>query len=425
MSDRSPQIQHNSCKPDKNKYTNDLKNRISMGSQTGSFTTWSPSNNEMSTASWNSFVNSSIKDWGEGKDTSLVAIENFDQTETSPVSEPIPFNTTVQSNYPSGGNIGDSSTGKMKEMDNWAQDEDRPDTMQMPMNQIPIRTTFSGPKVTNPNDDDDDEDDDDEYDYSSHDPYDAGFPILKMNMAIQDKSQVKKLDTEKTLPTFVDGIFLYSEDGDAELSMYIMTKPEHLDMIRMPPKGQDFTATICYHFISLGNRRVIKAIQIYLSTGDSYTAMVEKTFMMKEPGAFIQTKFAQLLTDPSIKRVCWCPGFLEEEMNELLGFTIGPCIDLMNRANYHREHPHFFSFIGAVNYFLQDWPDKKQFDDAKADYDAIIAKKFSSTCWDRQKLPDAVLTYCALQGLAAYTLYCKTIQQIDAPDNLFMYEPDL
>ncbi|KAG2196062.1 hypothetical protein INT47_008156 [Mucor saturninus] len=426
MSDRSPQNQYASCKPDKNKYTNDLKNRINVGSQTGSFTTWSPSNkNEMSSASWKSFASTSIKDWGEGKDTSLGAIETVSTKETSPIPEPIPFNTTVQSNYPRGGNIGDSSTGKMKEMDNWAQEDERPDTMQMPMNQIPIRTTFSGPKVINPNDDNDDEDDEDDDDYIGHDNFDAGFPILKMNMAIQDKSQTKKIDSGKPLPTFVDGIFLYSEDGDAELSMYIMTKPEELDMIRMPPKDQDFTATICYHFISSNNQRIIKAIQIYLSTGDSYTAMVEKTFMMKKPGTFKHTKFAQLLTDPSIKRVCWCPSFIEEEMYRLLGFTIGPCIDLMNRANFNREHPHYFSFIGAVDYFLQDWPDKKQFDDAKADYDAIIAKKFSSTCWDREKLPDAVLTYCALQGLAAYTLYCRTVQQIDAPDSLFMYETDM
>ncbi|KAI7887969.1 uncharacterized protein EV154DRAFT_469667 [Mucor mucedo] len=397
MSDRSPQNQYASCKPDKNKYTNDLKNRINVGSQTGSFTTWSPSNkNEMSSASWKSFASTSIKDWGEGKDASLGAIQTVGKNETSPIPEPIPFNTTVQSNYPRGGNIGDSSTGKMNEMDNWAQDDERPDTMQMPMNQIPIRTTFSGPKVTNPNDDNDDDDDDDDDDaYIDHDNFDA------------------------------DGIFLYSEDGDAELSMYIMTKPEELDMIHMPPKDQDFTATICYHFISSNNQRIIKAIQIYLSTGDSYTAMVEKTFMMKKPGTFKHTKFAQLLTDPSIKRVCWCPSFIEEEMNQLLGFTIGPCIDLMNRANFNREHPHYFSFIGAVDYFLQDWPDKKQFDDAKADYDAIIAKKFSSTCWDREKLPDAVLTYCALQGLAAYTLYCRTVQQIDAPDSMFMYESDM
>lgn len=418
---RSPQTQYASCKPDKNKYTNDLKNRITVGNQTGSFTTWAPSTkNEMSSASWKSFANSSIKDWGEGRDTLLDAIQN-PIDDTSPIPEAIMFNTTVQSNYPRGGDIGDSSTGRMNKLDSWTHQEDRPDTMQMPMNQIPIRTKFSGPKVTNPNDEMGNSDDDD-HEYSSHTYNDSDFPILKMNMAIQDKSQTRKIEGGKNLPTFVDGIFLYSEDGDVELSMYILTKPEHLDMIRMPP-GTDFTTTICYHFTNVNSKRILKAIQIYLSTGDSYTAIIEKTFRMKRPGALRDTKFGHLLADPSIKRVCWSPSYIEEEVENALGFKIGPCVDLMNRANYDREHQHGFSFIEAIDYFLADWQDKQQYLDAKADYETIIAKKFSSTCWDREKLPDAVLTYSALQGLAAFTLYQKTIQRINAPDSRFMYEP--
>lgn len=424
---RSLQSQHPSCKPDKNKYTNDLKSRINAGSQSGSFT-WAPSTkNEMSSASWKSFVNSSISDWKAGKDTTLDAIQSTIE-DTSPTPEPIKFNTTVQSNYRRGGDIGDTSTGKMKEMDNWSHQEDRPDTMQMPMNQIPIRTKFSGPKVTNPNDEmaDDHDDDNNENDgYNTHSYNDSDFPILKMNMDIQDKSQQRKIQGIESLPTFVDGIFLYSEEGDAELSMYRLTKPEHLDMINMPPPGTDYTATVCYHFISANNKRILKAIQIYLSTGDSYTAIIEKTFRMKRPGALKNTKFGQLLMDPSIKRVCWCPNYIEEDIYKVLGFTIGTCVDLMLRANYGRSENNLISFVDAIDCFLANWPDKQQYIDAKADFEALYAKKFSSTCWDREKLPDAVLTYCALQGLAAYTLYQQTLRQIDAPDSYFSYEPEI
>lgn len=414
--DKSPQFI--SCKPDKKKYTSDLKSRIQVGNQGGSFIWAQETKDQMSSKSWNSFVTSAKGDWDNGKDLTMDDIMNTtiseEQQREAPSSEAVMFNTKVQDNYTRGGKIGDSKTGKMNNdsQNNWESKEERPDTMQMPMNQIPIRTEFSGPRMENPHADDHESDDDD--DSNQH------FPIIKANIPLTRQTEEKtKSQIIESMRTFVDGKYLYSEDVEPELLMLKLTTPQELDMVYMPPEGTDFTVAIGYHFVRGTRGCVLKAIQTYLSTGESYTALVERTFMMRPAGSLKNTKFGRLLTDPSIKRVCWSPSYIEEEMQEKLGFTFGPCVDLAFRANHGREET--LSFVQSVGYYLRDWPDRKQFTEAKQDFEALNAKKFSSTCWDREKLPELVITYCALQGLAIYCLYQKTLKVIDEDDKSFMY----
>ncbi|KAI9269432.1 hypothetical protein EDC94DRAFT_513588 [Helicostylum pulchrum] len=421
--DKSPQFI--SCKPDKKKYTSDLKSRIQVGNQGGSFT-WAPeTKDQMSSKSWKSFVNSTIDDWKNGKDLTMDALMNptiskDQQRQEEASSSSVKFNIKVQDNYTRGGKIGDSETGTMntESLNNWETKEERPDTMQMPMNQIPIRTQFTGPRLENPlADDHESDDDDDDYDDDDHS---QEFPIIKGNIPLTRQTQVKsKSQIIESFSTFVDGKYLYGKDTEPELLMLRLTTPEELDMVYMPPEGTDFTVAIGYHFVRGTRGFVLKAIQAYLSTGESYTALVEKTFMMRPLRSLKNTKFGRLLTDPSIKRVCWSPSYIEEEMLKKLGFTFGPCIDLAFRANHGREET--LSFMQSVDHYSHDWLDRKQFIEAKKEFEAMNAKKFSSTCWDREKLPELVTTYCALQGLAIYCLYQKTLKVIDEDDRSFMY----
>ncbi|KAL0578000.1 hypothetical protein ABG067_008767, partial [Albugo candida] len=105
----------------------------------------------------------------------------------------------------------------------------------MPLNQIPIRKVFNGPRVMNPDDDmssDDDDDVEDDNDYDNSD-----FPFLKMDkMSTVDTTKYKlpPQSIVQQLETYVDGKFLYGDEGEGELSMLRLDKPEHLNMIDIP-----------------------------------------------------------------------------------------------------------------------------------------------------------------------------------------------
>lgn len=430
-----------SFKPDKAKYTAEFKNRITVGNQGGSFTNYQPVGNEMSSASWRTFASSTIDDWERlGKDTPLDAIDRPIHPSTSSSSsnnnnnnkpaadqqqqtERIKFNTSAHSNYNWGGQIGDSSSGKMHDdnngKDGWMHEENRPDTMEMPMNQIPVRKVFSGPRIMNP-DDDGESDSDEDYDYD--DDYND-FPVLQMNkMSSIQETKAPQKSLVHQLPTYVDGEFLYEEDGNRELSMLLLNSPDHLDMINIPPPGLNYTVTMGYHFAKASNKQILKAIQLYLSTGESYTVIIEKCCYVNNFDNIIKTKLGQLLTDPNIKRICWFPDIIQPEMIEKVGFPIGPCVDLSYRANNDNPEDEFMTFSQAISLYLKDWPDRSLYEDAKKDFDSLNAKKFSSSCWDRDTLPNVALRYSALQGLTAHAVYLETLKAFDVGDENFMYE---
>lgn len=402
----------NTYKPDKSKYSTEFKNRITVGNQGGSFTTHRPVGNEVSSADWKSFVDTSKMTWEQKIDIPLTAITQLKSSPSSNTEQPesTKFNTTVRHDYSQNNIVG---TAK----DAWAQEE-RPDTMEIPLPQLPVREIF-GPRAMNPDDDmssDDEDDYDDDYD-------DSDFPILNMNKmsgVADNKYKPPAKSTVQLLPTYIDGVFLFGNDGEGELSMLRLSKPQHLDMIQIPEKS--YTVTICYHFAQVKDTYVaLKALQLYISTGESYTVILDQCCFVNNFESVRKSKFGYLLTDPGVKRICWAPQTLNGHIEKRIGFPLGRCVDLSERANTDLpDDQDVMSFSQAVDYYLSEWPDLSHFKDAKKDFDDLNTKKFSSSCWDRDILPTTVLTHSALQGLTANALYLETLKKIDIPDDQFM-----
>ncbi|KAK4513697.1 uncharacterized protein ATC70_005701 [Mucor velutinosus] len=431
-------------KPSKEKYASEFQSRVAAGDQGGSFTWSQDAAGGVGAASWTIFANTTGEKWKSGIDSELTDLEREEAKRKaaaaagsiSPVKkEAIKFNTTASVI------AGHRAQEPVDEdgVDNWSKEEERPDTMEMKMGQIPIRKHFSGPRVMGPDiadsDSDDDDDDDDDDDENPYEFFGAGGSRrLSEKDAIIDRVGLKmKLPSEPevarhhravdALETFVDAIYPNSFGQDQELAMLTLESLEQLDMIIVP--DQPFTVTVCFHTVESKSKQfVFKALQLYLSTGESYTCVLEKACTIQNRSKFKSTVFGRLLSDPSIKRISWCPDFIMESFVEILGFEMGPTVDLGFKV---MENDTAMSFALAVEKYLKDWPDVIKYFECKQQYDSWIHmsnKKFGGSCWERPKVPLEVLEFCALQGLTAYALYQKTLELGFGDDEEYIYPND-
>lgn len=289
--------------------------------------------------------------------------------------------------------------------DNRLEKTEHRDTMEIPF--------IHGPRLINPNVDQIHSNDGSQYNEESN-----------IDRIFND-TRVRRIES---FPSFVDSIALYTDVGPSELLILNLDDPKHLEMVQIPPSNTEFTVVICYHIYFLNQNPVLKGLQLYVSTGESYTVHVEKACpsdTVKE--TFKNTMIGRLLTDPSIKRVCWRPEHIQQECKKKLGCGIGKCTDLSKRAGYGRERG--FRFVDAVNYFLNDWDIKDQFEEAKAEYDEKMNRrtkshKFKVHGWDLVKLPENILRFSALHGLTTYQVYAETLKEIKIDDAIFQYIPD-
>lgn len=431
-------------KPSKEKYASEFHNRVSVGDQGGSFAWSKDAVDGVGAALWASFANSTGDKWKNGIDSELKDLEKEEAkrkaaaaaaaagASTGPVKESIKFNTTagVVAGHRAQDALDDDG-------DNWSKQDERPDTMEMKMNQIPIRKDFSGPRTMAPYDgesesDDDDDDDDDENPYDHFgasssrrlSEKDAIIDNIGLKMKFTPEPEVAKHQRAvDALETFVDAIYPHSFDRNQELAMLTLESFEQLDMIIVP--DQPFTVTICFHTVESKSKIfVLKALQLYLSTGESYTCVLEKACEIRNRPRFKSTVFGRLLSDPSIKRVCWYPEFIQESFVQILGFQMGPTVDLALKV---LENDAPLSFAAAVEKYLKDWPDLVKYFELKESYDGWTnssSKKFGGSCWERQKVPEEVLEFCALQGLTAYALYQKTLELSFGNDDEYIYPID-
>ncbi|KAI8380339.1 hypothetical protein BD560DRAFT_421371 [Blakeslea trispora] len=421
----SPIISNNSTRSKKEE---DQQTRTTiLHGQTGAFTWFDDSNSkEMGPASWASFATSSSEKWGRGIDTQVEELEKAPK-----VSNP---NTTKQFNinvnpYDSNMNSG--------EKDSWNVQEVQPDTMKMRMNQIPIRKVFTGPRVMNPDDSLSDESDDEaayvqktkpkkgkasrnnKQTMEDDDDDEDSMVGLKIKNFEKFEQHKPKEHTTMNLPTFVDSICISPKFNTEEINVHCIMEGIHLNSIEIPT--EDFTVVVCYHFAeSKSSHNALKAIQLFIKSSDdpvcdSYTVVLEKACFKDR--SLKNTKFGRLLTDPSVRRVCWCPEIIEDQTQHKLGFCLGPTIDLNVKVNFDENRP-VLTFAQSIDSYMKDWPDLYLLHEAKAEYDSIVgSRKFSGTLWDNQRIKEGVLRYSALQGFGAYALHRAT-------ENLEIFEED-
>ncbi|RCI02868.1 hypothetical protein CU098_004470 [Rhizopus stolonifer] len=349
------------CKPEKG--PDRSMRSYSNSSQTASFTWFDDSNSkEMSAASWSSFATSSNDKWEKGIDTDLDEIEKAPKVAPQGASKRLDTTVASHGSHMMSGSVGNSDTGKMhpnqtEVVDNWTAQEVVPDTMEMRINQIPIRKTFTGPRVLNP---------------------DIRIRAVAVNLKQTKPKAVSEQRLEDS-PTYMDGVYVSGDYDIEDVMVHSVMEASHLNSIRIPTVP--FIVAVCFHLAEIKSGvLVLKALQLFIkpeneSTGESYTVLLEKACF--QHGASRDTNFGKLLTDPFIYRLAWYPEFIEKQMYQKLGYVMGPCLDLVYKANSDEDR-NLYNFAEAVEHYLKDWKDLELFFEAKKDYDnALYSKKFS------------------------------------------------
>ncbi|CEG79665.1 hypothetical protein RMATCC62417_14105 [Rhizopus microsporus] len=369
-------------KPTKDIYNTELK--TGNASQSGEFS-WDQSKAaERAEESWREFADKSQVLWEKKIDIDPKEIDtrppsSSPNPQTSRQAQKfntvaIPYNNNNNNNNNSNNEWGTpSETTDKGQSSSWEVEEERPRSMRMPMNQMPIRQHFSGPKVNNPDDLDDDDDDD-------------------------DNNTETATQLTEDLPTFVDTAYL--ADSPYTLYMHKCNMPEHLQMIAIPEK--DYTVTITYYKVSIENRPTLKALQLLIATdesADSYTIVIDQACLY--PATLKDTKLGILLSNPDTKRLVWYGENLYSDMDKQLGLTMGASQDVSSIL----EKGNVSNFNDAVNYYMKDWKDYDQYKEKQKARQGVQERKFSNSLWDEKNLRPAVLEYSAFSGLALYKLY--------------------
>ena len=88
--------------------------------------------------------------------------------------------------------------------------------------------------------------------------------------------------------------------------MHAITRQEQLNaMITKTRDGSQLEVAISFNFHPA--RKILKALQLYLNTGDSYTILMDQVCDADPKIANMPLGF--LLTSPSVRRIGWCFDF--------------------------------------------------------------------------------------------------------------------
>ncbi|KAI8885381.1 hypothetical protein K501DRAFT_331984 [Backusella circina FSU 941] len=427
-------------KPDMSKMKSDMRNASGVISdQKVTFTNEEnvPGGPEITV--WKDFAESTIQQWGKKYD---VGIETLDEMKTNVSPKVSSSNVTPDSQTAANSSTGNSNNN----VSEWDKEDERPQYMQMKLNQIPMRHKFSGPKAVNPNDTDDTDDDDDDDNkkkkthskqvdncvnkwqqihnqsssrspQSSHQkpqssqsrygkpqksdnnpPAGSKSPFLFHEPYHNDNS-IQDMEVED-LSIYQDSLYLYTCDT---IKMCKISAPDDLNKVIFPSLNESFTVAITFHYVTpnTNNRPRLKGIQIYMPDGDSYVVVVEQACFNNQITA--NSKIATLLTHPKINRIAWRPETAVNDIKAKTGISLGKTVDVCRKSNSIGE-AHGQDFTSNLEFYLKDWPALEQFNAEKEKYEKGAGKKFSNI-WDREKIPVTVLEYSALMGAALYTLY--------------------
>lgn len=370
----------------------------------GAFAWDTPAEGQMDDESWRNFVDSSEQRWKRGEDTKL-DWEEMEKKRTSKSKresnpEIVRFNTTPmpavtmhwgQSNAPE---------------DDWDKQDVRPNTMIMPMKNVPkIKSKMRGPRVVNPFIDNLDEDDDEDGNASEgSEESDKDQPGSKEQTTTKADVETKESDA------LVDDLYL--NDGKI-IHMYLITRSDQIyDIGRnvMWEEPRNVTVAITFHIQKAGMDRsnnarlILKALQLYIAnTGESFTIVVPNVFDAKKVirGSMLE----KLLTDPEIVRVTWGLEYVLKDIEEQFDLKVGPlhdpciaCSGLENRT-----------FAQTMQRYCSDSPNLEMYQEARNEVLDIEKRKFSSTIWDRERVSELAVRYSSLQGWVLHRAFKKMI----------------
>lgn len=355
---------------------------------TGAFAYEPAPEGEMDDESWNDLVQSSRQHWKKGEDMDLnweeIEKKTAERPKKEPPAEAIKFNTMP---------MPFQRALFEQEQDSWDKETVRPNTMQMPLKGVPkFKPKSKGPKVVNAFDDDYDDSDSypesDSGDVSHAGPAPSGGVVP--NNAVED--------------TLLDELFIESES----VLMHVVTSSAQLDTISIPSlddPSNPVTVAITYQTYNVKSREgrtehLLKALQLFLSTNESYTILTDRVYGPK--GTFENSPLGQLLKHPKVKRICWGFGFISAQARDRLGFEIKGMCDLSLKINLSGYSN--MTFMNAAEAFLSKHPGLTMFKEAKQEFLSMGQRKFSASVWDREKLPEAAIRYSALQGWVLHNL---------------------
>lgn len=239
---------------------------------------------------------------------------------------------------------------------------------------------------------DSDYDDDDEYSYQDICTADIDIPSVRSATTYllkytQDKQRI-----------WSDTIFL---NNNNRIFVVQLDSPNSLNTISIPSAESDYTVAITYHTVTRKSAVVLKSLQLYVSTGVSYIVLIDRTCLLKNLHTIKDTAFGFLLTNTSVRRVCWNPDYIQKAVEQQTSLSIGSCVDL---SRSFEQLGLFSSLDDVFNLSLKGWQDKVQFNDSKRAFEEI-----KTTLWNSSCLPNVAVKYCAIEGWAVYSLYLATL----------------
>lgn len=364
-------------------------------------------------ASWNNLAETSVSEWKRGADVELdwtqMEQHNTEQAASTQPAETVKFHTSVHGQQV----VSWASQQQPKKIggeDNWDTADAKPTMMQMRMNPLPKFKTkhkSKGPRVIIPDDDDfsdDDDDDDDDVSTTSDETTDDEVAV-----------QVEE--------TYKDDIFL---SGQGAIHMHLIRNVAQLATLpRLDDKQQSLTAAITAQAHRVVTREGVpelhlKALQIYISTGDAYTVLTDHVHALigNNREKIQSSTIGYILTSPHVRRVMWGYQFVADELQHRLGFEPGAMIDLAvcYNDNVDQDGKPVSVWDAALEFangsFQQDLD---MFRDCKHDMEGLQQRKFSSSLWDKERVPEAALRYSAMQAWLLHYIYERTLERGHPP----------
>ncbi|KAI9250451.1 hypothetical protein BDA99DRAFT_522548 [Phascolomyces articulosus] len=329
------------------------------------------------------------------------------------------------------------------EKDSWDTKNEQPQAMRMPLRNIPKvkvkgKNRQRGPRVVNPYDDmmsSSDEDESDE-DISMSDTDDASSLYGTQKINNNNNSINNKVPIDETYrdDLHLDGesVHVHLIQNDLQLSTVQLNNEKDFSLHTYHQDGSPQQLQSKVVFITPLLRQVVhregtievllKGLQIYVAaTEESYTLLTDR--LLNRNQEIQHSELGHVLVDPSVTRVVWGITIVERQIQERLGFSLGPCIDLawvFNEMFGSPENP--ITFNKALDMGLQNTKNRDIYHDLSETYHS--RKKFSGSPWDQERLQSSVLHYSAMQGwlLSALFQFVQSVPEIQV--NKFILPPE-